>query len=146
MIDSFVTKYFHQLESKILKVIGSKNIEFKGPTYRNRANNLTLSYNIYPDEYSFSDVWTGLYSELRTVFNDIALIGEVITYTAKNGTIQDQGTVYFRVLEALLFECYIYDPESFIYARLLHEYDVLKKNEWISIDIDGIYQSAWFEE
>lgn len=122
------------------------NIQVVGPTFRKRENNTTVSYNIYPLEMDIQELRSILYSQLKNYFTELSHQGEVIMYTKAQGSILDQGVEYFKVTEANIFECYIYEPESFIYARLLQEYDILKKTQWISIDCDGIEHSAWFEE
>ena len=146
IIESFVLQFFLSLAGDISKEITNKKIEFIGPTNRKSENNLKLSYNIYPRKDSFNDIWHLLESLLKLRFNELSKLGEVINYDVDHGAIADQGTEYFKIQKAFLFECYIYEPESFLYARLLHEFDIIKKSEWISIDLDGIEQSAWFEE
>lgn len=145
-IQTFVEQFFQSLIKDVSQLVGNNNIEFSGPSLRNRENNKTISYNIYPSANVFANTWELLESLLRQKFNDLSKSGEVINYTSEHGGIKDQGIEYFKVVKAILFECYIYEPESFIYARLLHEYDKTKNTEWISIDLDGIEKSAWFEE
>lgn len=143
-VDSFVKVIIKGVDESLVPFKDS--IEIRGPTIRKRTNNITISYNIIPEKDNFEKVWEKLNSEIGVEFDELSKSGEIITYSAENGSILDQGVEYFKVLKSKLYECYIYEPESFIYARLLHEYDKLKKNEWLSIDIDIIDQSAWFEE
>jgi hypothetical protein len=123
-----------------------QSISVTGPTFRQRDNNFNLSYNIYPAGLIIDSCYDSLLVILEEYFLHLSKEGEVITYSTTSGSIFDQGKEYFKVLSANIFECYVYNPESFVFARLLKEYDILKKNIWISIDIDGIEKSAWFEE
>ena len=145
-IESFNHQFFLSLTNELTIDLSKEKLEYTGPTYRKRENNTTVSYNIYPVKDKFESVWNLLDTLLKLRFKDLSKSGEVINYTSEQGSIKDQGIEYFKVFKALLFECYIYEPESFIYCRLLHEFDVLKAKEWISIDFDGIERSAWFEE
>ena len=145
-ITFFVEQYMQNLANDINNSLTSVNVNISGPTLRKRENNITLSYNIYPLETGIQELWTLLFNLLTVKFKELSKQGEVIIYSTTQGAILDQGIEYFKVLKANIFECYIYEPESFIYTRLLQEFDVLKKTQWISIDLDGIEQSAWFEE
>lgn len=122
------------------------DLTFTGPSHRKTENNQNISYNIYPRIEFINKTWLKLLQLIQSEFQKLSAQGEVIVYDTTQGTILDQGTEYFTVLKANIFECYIYEPESFLYARLLEEYDPIKKNKWISIDIDGIERSAWFVE
>ena len=142
----FVEQYMQNLANDINNSLTSENVNITGPTFRKRENNITLSYNIYPIETRIEELWTLLHNLLTAKFKELSKQGEVIMYSTTQGSILDQGIEYFKVQKGTIFECYIYEPESFIYTRLLQEFDVLKKTQWISIDLDGIEQSAWFEE
>ncbi len=145
-INSFIEPYLQSLSGLINGVLYELRVTIVGPTFRKRENNVTLSYNIYPKEMDINELWTLLYNTLKNNFTELSKKGEVILYTPTQGSILDQGVEYFKVTNANVFECYIYEPESFIYARILQEYDIIKKTRWISIDVDGIDRSAWFEE
>lgn len=144
----FIENYLRKIASTINNTITEMDLHLKltGPTYRKTENNITISYNIYPDEANIEQTWLVLFDLLHSTFQELSKIGEVIFYDTASGKILDQGIEYFTVLRANVFECYIYEPESFVYARLLEEFDKIKKNTWISIDIDGIERSAWFVE
>ena len=123
------------------------NIHFTGPTFRNVAEcNQTISYNIYPEETIIESIWNELSALLKEKFKKLSLHGEVIFYRGSTGEILDQGKEYFKILKANHFECYLYEPESFLYVRLLHEFDPLQNKKWISIDFDYVFKSAWFAE
>ncbi len=64
----------------------------------------------------------------------------------KEGKIIDSGKVSFVVKRAHIWECYFYEPELFLYLRLLEEKDPAKEKTWISMDFDLIKNSAWFVE
>lgn len=145
-IKLFIEPYLKFLSQSINRVLQDLEVNTVGPTFRKRENNTTLSYNIYPLEMEISELWTILHTALKNNFTELSKKGEVIMYTTTQGGILDQGVEYFKVVNANIFECYIYEPESFIYARILQEFDIIKKNRWISIDVDGIERSAWFEE
>ena len=146
IIELFVVHYLESLSNRINSVLSKLDIEINGPTFRKTENNMNMSYNIYSRNDSIDKIWELLQKELKENFQELSKSGEVISYTSQDGSIKDQGVEYFKVLKANLFECYIYEPESFIYARLLEEYDIIKKNVWISIDVDGIEKSAWFKD
>ncbi len=144
----FIENYLTKIVTSINKTLFEfdLHLKFTGPTYRRTANNYNISYNIYPEEENIDQTLDKLLELLKFEFKELAKNGEVIFYDTSQGKILDQGIEYFKVLKANLFECYVYEPESFLYARLLKEYDIIKKNKWISIDIDGIERSAWFVE
>lgn len=144
----FIEKCLSDIASNINKTLNEFNSElsFTGPSPRKTENNQNISYNIYSRNEFINNIWLKLLQLIQSEFQKLSEQGEVIVYDTTQGTISDQGTEYFQVLKANIFECYIYEPESFLYARLLEEYDPIKKNKWISIDIDGIERSAWFVE
>ena len=142
----FIENYLDSLASEINSLVKKLQVNIIGPTFHNRENNITLSYNIHPLEFDIDQLWNICYNFLEKKFKELSKTGEVIMYETTKGAILDQGVEYFKVKKANIFECYIYEPESFIYLRILQEYDLLQKKQWISIDVDGIEQSAWFEE
>ena len=58
------------------------------------------------------------------------------------------GNKAFLINQAKIWEIYFYENEIFMYARLLLEESLDKNNfkKWISLDIDTVIDSAWFEE
>ena len=143
-VNTFVKDFVKRVDNSLIPL--KETLEIRGPTFRKRTNNITVSYNIIPKIDLIEHVWNELTLVVGAIFTQLSKSGEIITYSAENGSILDQGVEYFKVLKSKLFECYIYEPESFIYARLLLEYDKIKKNQWFSIDLDAIDKSAWFEE
>ncbi len=72
-------------------------------------------------------------------------MSELISYTVNKGKILDSTVEAFIIKKGVNYDLYIYDPEIFIYIRLLLESPSKNQSrEWISIDIDVIKKSAWF--
>ncbi|MHA2306159.1 MAG: hypothetical protein ACXACU_12290, partial [Candidatus Hodarchaeales archaeon] len=63
------------------------------------------------------------------------------------GGITDSGTQEFQIIRGKSWEVYLYDPETFIYIRLLNESRIADPfDKWLSIDIDIVENSAWFAD
>jgi hypothetical protein len=142
------------LQNLIMQIsdIARSNKKNTGPTIREKDQNLTVSYNIYNN---LSVNWMKLTNLLELIFEGKNLIpkGEVITHLGLGGKIIDSGLQSFEVVKSKIWECYFYDPEEFLYVRVLWERDLQKKDkitdlniEWISVDIDLVRDSAWFSE
>ena len=112
---------------------------------RNRGINSILTWNIYPENPR----------EAKEIFNSIQKIlnqkledyedGELLQYEISKGRILDSGSEAFIISRGFSWDLYIYQPEIFVYFRLLLERGLEKDTvEWISVDIDLIKQSAWF--
>lgn len=110
-----------------------------------RKQNITITWNIYPtDRISLEDLFQILSKLIDENLDDIN--GEIICYTISDGTIRDRKVQEFQIHSGKSWEIYLYEPETFIDVRLLLEsYLTESHNKWISIDIDIVTQSAWFE-
>ena len=128
-IEFFIENYLITLAGEINSLLKDLKVNVIGPTYHKRKNNLTMSYNIHPLETNIDELWDLCYSFLDNKFKDLSKTGEVIIYASTQGSILDQGVEYFKVNKANIFECYIYEPESFIYARILQH----KKNNGLAL-------------
>lgn len=123
-----------------------RGIEHTGPSLRMRGANSALSYNLFPSEGEVEETWLSLLKVLGVVFKEVGRGGEIIEYSGE-GSIVDGGEKAFVVERAHLWECYIYEPEVFIYCRLLNEKDPYQtQKEWFSVDVDVVDRSAWFAE
>lgn len=109
-----------------------------------QKQNITLTWNIYPTEkISLSNLLLILVKTIETIFKSIK--GEVIQFNLSNGKIHDGGVQEFQISSGKIWEIYLYEPEIFIYLRLLLESRITQPHEnWISIDIDIVEKSAWF--
>ena len=110
-------------------------------------NNVIVTWNIFPDS---SDTIEGVFKDIKNLINqemNKGYDGEVLKYNISNGQIFDSGVEAFLILEGFSWDLYLYKPETFIYIRLLHESRLDKeKDQWISVDIDIINNSAWFRD
>ena len=58
----------------------------------------------------------------------------------------DTGMQEFQINFGESWDVYLYEPEIFVYIRLLLESKIINPEErWISLDIDVINNSAWFD-
>lgn len=143
ILNEFITDF----QKKIHEFLKSyKDLRYTGPTLREVQNNLTISYNIYPSLDILDDFYEKTSEIVLKILNKFSIHGELICYKGSEGEIIDQGIVAFNILKANHYEFYIYKSGSFIYCRLLKEFDPLQKKTWISIDLDIIEKSAWFKE
>ena len=110
-------------------------------------NNVIVTWNIFPDS---SDTINGILKDIKDLINqemNKGYDGEVLKYDINSGQIFDAGVEAFLILEGFSWDLYLYKPETFIYIRLLHESRLDKeKDQWISVDIDIINNSAWFRD
>ncbi len=109
-----------------------------------RKQNTTLTWNIYPTEKIPLD--NLIHTLIKTIEENFKNIkGEIIHFNLSNGKIQDGGIEEFQISKGKIWEIYLYEPEIFIYLRLLSETRLTHPHEkWISIDIDIVEESAWF--
>ncbi|MHA2224228.1 MAG: hypothetical protein ACXAC8_03425 [Candidatus Hodarchaeales archaeon] len=111
-----------------------------------RKQNTTVTWNIYPKDGTQRD---RLFQALSNTIDENLeeLKGEIIRNKLTNGRILDRGVQEFEIIRGISWEIYLYEPETFIFIRLLNEMSLtpLSKN-WISIDIDIVEESAWFSE
>ena len=114
---------------------------------RQTNNNIIITWNVFPDP---SHKLTDLLSNIRNIIDkdiDNLTDGEVIRYEISNGSVVDSGSESFLIKSGFSWDIYLYEPETFIYTRLLHESQIDNQGEdWISIDIDVILKSAWFKD
>jgi hypothetical protein len=112
---------------------------------RDRGINSILTWNIFPEnpgeEIEIFDSIQKLINHKLESYEE----GELLQYEISKGRILDSGSEAFIISRGFSWDLYIYQPETFIYIRLLQEKNIEKdSNEWISVDIDLIKQSAWF--
>ncbi len=108
--------------------------------------NTILTWNIYPEPQSeIKKIFTQL-KEIISHILEQPLDGELIHSELRKGRILDGGINAFSIIQGFSWDLYLYQPETFVYFRLLHESTLDITNEWISIDIDLIENSAWFVE
>jgi hypothetical protein len=112
---------------------------------RDRGINSILTWNIFPrnsvETINIFDSIQVLLGQKLEAFKE----GELLQYEISNGRILDSGSEAFIISRGFSWDLYLYEPEIFVYIRLLQEKTLEKdKNEWISVDIDLIKQSAWF--
>ena len=111
---------------------------------KKQRQNTIITWNIYPEP---QNEIKNTFSDLREVISGILeqpLDGELIYSEIKKGQILDAGINAFSIIQGFSWDLYLYQPEIFVYVRLVHETTLDKTNEWISIDIDVIENSAWF--
>ncbi len=109
-----------------------------------RENNTIMTWNVYPNP---PEKINKIFVDLEKIISRILkhpIDGELICYEIKAGQILDGGVNAFSILQGFNWDLYLYQPEIFIYIRLQHESDLDVTNEWISIDIDLVNNSAWF--
>ncbi|MHA1512489.1 MAG: hypothetical protein ACTSRJ_00280 [Candidatus Hodarchaeales archaeon] len=112
---------------------------------RDRGINSILTWNIFPEnpgeEIEIFDSIQKLINLKLESYEE----GELLQYEISKGRILDSGSEAFIISRGFSWDLYIYQSETFIYIRLLKEKNIEKdSNEWISVDIDLIKQSAWF--
>ena len=112
----------------------------------NRKQNITVTWNIYPTEkITLKDLFQIFVKTIDE--NLIDINGEIIQYKLINGKILDNPELIqeFEISTGKSWEIYLYEPETFIYLRLLYESRIANPHDkWISIDIDIVKESAWF--
>ena len=143
---------------EILKVLITSIEQFLNSKFPNRTktlplkiqqttNNIIITWNVFPNPFH---ELTDLLTNIRNIISknlESLLSGEIILYEISNGSIIDSGSEAFLIKGGFSWDIYLYEPETFIYARLLHESQIDDQGEeWISIDIDVINQSAWFKD
>ena len=111
-----------------------------------RNNNTVVTWNIYPKDPAKNDkLLVELTKTIEGNFNNI--VGEIIKFNITNGSINDSGNQEFQIIEGQSWEVYLFDPETFIYIRLLNESRITDPfDKWLSIDIDIVENSAWFAD
>ena len=113
-----------------------------------RKNYLISTTNIFPKDIEIipkiieeiQDQLLGYGKELDNGAN------EIIIRKTESGAIYDQGQKYFEILNGFSLEIYGYKSESLIFFRVTHERQMSNEKEWISIDIDEVKESLWFQD
>ena len=112
---------------------------------KKQNQNTIITWNIYSEPQKEI---TGIFSDLQKIISQILeqpLDGELIYFEIKKGKIIDAGINAFSIKHGFSWDLYLYQPETFVYVRLLHETNLDSCiDAWISIDIDLIENSAWF--
>ncbi|MFW9778266.1 MAG: hypothetical protein ACFFE8_05365 [Candidatus Heimdallarchaeota archaeon] len=113
------------------------------PKLRQRANNIVVMWNIFLEQKSsLNNLMAKIDQSIETILSQIR--GEVIKFNVDSGTIKDMGTQEFRVIRGKIWNVYFYEPEDFLSVRLVHEETLHDQEQWISVDIDLVTNSAWF--
>ncbi len=110
-----------------------------GPTIRSNNQSSTLAYNLFLE--NIEGITNDLSKSIDRILTEIK--GEIIRLQG-SGSIIDLGNPAFQIISSITWDIYFYEPENFAYIRLLHELD--NEKEWISLDIDFVSNSAWFQD
>jgi len=112
---------------------------------RDSGVNSIITWNIFPENPKET---TEIFDSIQNLLNqklESYEEGELLQYEISKGRILDSGSEAFIISRGFSWDLYIYQPEIFVYIRLLQEKSIQKdNNEWISVDIDLIKNSAWF--
>ena len=93
-----------------------------------RESNTSVTWNIYPPESIRSNkLFLEFTKTIETNFKEIK--GETIKFNINNGSITDSGSQEFQIIRGNSWEVYLYDPETFIYIRLLNESRLAEKEK-----------------
>ncbi|MFW9855455.1 MAG: hypothetical protein ACFFFG_10355 [Candidatus Thorarchaeota archaeon] len=113
------------------------------PRLQQRASNIVVMWNIFSDQRRTLD---SLLQKISLTIDDSLsrIKGEIIKLEVGSGTITDTGIQEFEIIEGKVWNVYLYNPEDFLYIRLLHETRLQRQEDWLSVDIDHIRNSAWF--
>ncbi len=141
LVDSLIFEIERVLSSEFenrLKTLPVKVIK--------RNNNTVVTWNIYPKNPAKNDkLLVELTKTIEENFDNI--VGEIIKLNITNGSIIDSGNQEFQIIKGQSWEVYLFDPETFIYIRLLNESRITDPfDKWLSIDIDIVENSAWFAD
>ena len=143
-LPSILVEITNQLELYLEKKFPTR-IKTLPVKQRDRGINSILTWNIFPEnpgeEIKIFDSIQNLINQKLESYEE----GELLQYEISKGRILDSGSEAFIISRGYSWDLYIYQPETFVYIRLLQEKNLEKDNqEWISVDIDLIKQSAWF--
>ncbi|UCG01589.1 MAG: hypothetical protein JSW11_18495 [Candidatus Heimdallarchaeota archaeon] len=110
-----------------------------------RKQNIIVTWNIYPSErHQLDELFPILSNTIEENLKGIN--GEIIHCSLINGEIRDRGIQEFQIHMGKTWEIYLYDPETYIDVRLLQESRITQPlDKWLSIDIDIVTESAWFD-
>lgn len=145
LLPIIIQRIVNKIESLIETQINNRT-KTRPVKIQERNQNIILSWNVYSEgkiklEQFFHIITQVINNETKQVN------GEIIQFNLVNGDIYDRGVQEFVITSGRTWDVYLYDPEIFIYIRLLLESRLNEvKEKWISIDIDIIKQSAWFVE
>ncbi|MEM2573105.1 MAG: hypothetical protein QXF77_01670 [Candidatus Jordarchaeales archaeon] len=108
----------------------------------------TFSTNLFPrDKADARKIYLEARVVVKTAIEEhIGEDGEIIEYEVSEGRILDGGRVWFYVLEGFIVEAYCFTCKSISFARVLHERDPRKGDEWVSVDVDENLDTPWFNE
>lgn len=128
LIDSRLDNRLHTLPVRIKK----------------REQNIIITWNIYPEYNLELNFFLARIAEtINQLLDEIK--GEIIQYELSKGKISDGGVSEFQINLGKTWDIYLYDPEIFIYLRLLLESRLANpQDKWISLDVDMVTGSAWF--
>ncbi|GEM_PF-1703830 len=113
-----------------------------------RGTYATFSTNLFPKRKSdVKKIYIDACTVVRAaIVGHIGEEGEIIEYEVSEGRIFDGGKVWFYVLEGFIVEAYCFTCRSVSFARVLHEKDPRRENEWVSVDVDENLDTPWFNE
>jgi hypothetical protein len=126
-------------EEKALKERG-KMREGKGEKY-------TIGWiNLYPEK-DVEELFKDLAERVEKGIKDyIQEKGEIQTFSGGKGENIDLGIRQALLLNGKFFEVYCFDCFSISFIRVwIEESLVQEKKKWISVDVDEILNSIWFE-
>lgn len=136
----------NSLEDHIDTLFPDRKITLPVKIRRNDHNSI-ITWNIFP--YNQMDLGEILKDLNEIISSNLLRIpkSELIAYNIDQGKILDSGIEAFRIKSGFIYDLYIYDPEIFVYTRLLQEFRLNDQSkQWISIDIDVVTNSAWFSD
>ena len=149
MVDDLIFEFEWMilLDLTVQKILNDyKSVTYTGPSPRQRTNHRTISYNFYPIEEQINQFFNQIKGEMVTFFNLWGKNAEILFFDQSRGTITDMENETFIIDQACHWECYFYESESSAYCRLLNERDIARNIKWLSLDMDFIEKSAWFED
>jgi hypothetical protein len=109
-----------------------------------RNQNVVLTWNVYSEgKINLEQIFHEFIEIINRETKEVK--GETIQLELEKGNIYDSSVQEFAILSGQTWDVYLYDPEIFIYIRVLLESRLNEtKERWISIDVDIIKHSAWF--
>lgn len=135
-----------EIERKIEEYRRDRRIERDfNVTLRKSGKHTILMANIYPLEGHAIHLFKEICSEIEEIVRGkMKEMGEVQTFRNGCGENVDLGITQTKVLDGLYMEFYCYRCSSSSFLRIWMEEDG-KGRKWISVDLDEIVQSPWFD-